>query len=171
LAVPRVTFGNRDYLPVGLLTAEHNRRRGNFALYAPRLWNMARFALAPCIGSGSARFACGNAGLDFSYSNTGLAGTPSPPETDREEPPQPTAGAESILLAREAHVFPATIARYLDPRKKCPQTLRAAHDHKRRSAGTIYNRRASETITERLGKCRDCTRDDHEGCSMLERIP
>lgn len=148
LVVARVSSENREFLPVGLESANTVIGDRNFALYDAPLWNMALIASRlhwVWIGT-----VCVRMRTDFSYSNTlGWNTFPVPTLTEKNKADL-TACAEDILLAREAH-FPATIADLYDP-EKMPENLRQAHDRNDEVLERIYIGRRFKNDTERLEK-------------------
>ena len=148
LVVPIVSSENRDYLPVGLLTANAIVHNKAFALYDAPLWNLALIASRlhwVWIGT-----VCVRLEMRFSYSNTlGWNTFPVPLLTEQNKADL-TACAENILLARESH-FPATIADLYDP-AAMPDNLRQAHARNDEVLERIYIGRRFKNDTERLEK-------------------
>jgi hypothetical protein len=148
LVVARVSSENREYLPIGLESANTIIGDRNFALYDAPLWNMGVIASRlhwVWIGT-----VCVRLRTDFSYSNTlGWNTFPIPTLTDKNKADL-TRCAEEILLAREAH-FPATIADLYDP-DSMPPDLRAAHERNDEVLERIYIGRRFRNDTERLEK-------------------
>jgi len=117
-----------------------------FALYDAPLWNMALIASRlhwVWIGT-----VCVRMRTDFSYSNTLGWNTFPVPKLNEKNRADLTAGAEGILLAREAY-FPATIADLYDPEKNARQPPRR-HDHNDEVLERIYIDRRFRNDTERL---------------------
>ena len=151
IVVPRVSSENRRYLPVGLLKGDVIIGDRNFALYDAPLWNMALIASRlhwVWIGT-----VCVRMRTDFSYSNTLGWNTFPVPMLTAQNKRDLTAGAENILLAREAH-FPATIADLYDP-ENMPENLRLAHELNDELLERIYIGRRFKNDTERLEKVFD----------------
>ncbi|MFC3530557.1 type IIL restriction-modification enzyme MmeI, partial [Paracoccus mangrovi] len=124
LIMPQVSSERREYLPIGLLPPRSIVSNLAFALYDAPLWNMA--LIASRLHLVWIATVCGKLETRYRYSNTlGWNTFPVPTLTEKQKSDL-TAGAEAILLAREAH-FPATIADLYDP-EKMPDNLRAAHD-------------------------------------------
>lgn len=151
LVVARVSSENRDYLPVGLESANTIIGDRNFALYDAPLWNMALIASRlhwVWIGT-----VCVRLEMRFSYSNTlGWNTFPVPTLTEKNKADL-TRSAEDILLAREAH-FPATIGELYDP-ENLPTDLREAHERNDEVLERIYIGRRFRNDTERLEKLFD----------------
>ena len=148
IVLPRITSGNREFLPIGIVGKETVVSSQSFALFDEPIWLISlissRLHLA-WIGT-----VCGRTRTDFAYSNTlGYNTFPVPKLTEKNRADL-TAAAEGILLAREAH-FPATIADLYDP-EKMPANLRAAHDHNDEVLERIYIGRRFRNDTERLEK-------------------
>ncbi len=148
LVVPIHSSENRDYLPVGCISAEDAVFNAAFALYDAPLWDMALIASRihlVWIGT-----VCGKIKTDFRYSNTlGWNTFPVPTLTEQNKADL-TRCAEDILLAREAH-FPATIADLYDP-ETMPDNLRQAHERNEEVLERIYIGRRFKNDTERLEK-------------------
>jgi len=146
--VPIVSSENRDYLPVGVVSADAVAHNKAFALYDAPLWNMALIASRlhwVWIGT-----VCVRMRTDFSYSNTlGWNTFPLPKLTEKNKSDL-TRCAENILLAREAH-FPKTIADLYNP-EKMPPNLREAHEQNDETLERIYIGRRFKNDTERLEK-------------------
>jgi len=148
IVLPRITSGNRDYLPVGLVGAKSVVSSQSFALFDEPLWHLA--FLASRLHLAWIATVCGRTRTDFAYSNTlGWNTFPVPALTEKNKSDL-TACAEAILLAREAH-FPATIADLYDP-EKMPENLRQAHDRNDEILERIYIGRRFKNDTERLEK-------------------
>lgn len=148
IVLPRITSGNREYLPIGIVGQETVVSSQSFAIFDEPIWLISlissRLHLA-WIGT-----VCGRTRTDFAYSNTlGWNTFPVPTLTEKNRADL-TACAEDILLAREAH-FPATIADLYDP-EKMPENLRAAHDRNDETLERIYIGRRFKNDTERLEK-------------------
>ena len=148
IVVPRVSSENRDYLPVGLLSAPSVISDRNFALYDSPYWYLSLIASRlhwVWIGT-----VCVRMRTDFSYSNTlGWNTFPVPNFTEKNKEDL-TRCAEDILLAREAH-FPATIADLYDS-ESMPEDLRRAHNRNDEVLERIYIGRRFKNDTERLEK-------------------
>ena len=148
IVLPRITSGNRDYLPVGLVGANTVVSSQSFALFDEPLWVLS--FLSSRLHLAWIATVCGRTRTDFAYSNTlGWNTFPVPTLTEKNKADL-TACAEAILLAREAH-FPATIADLYDP-EKMPENLRAAHDRNDETIERIYIGRRFKNDTERLEK-------------------
>jgi hypothetical protein len=148
IIVPRVTTENRDYLPVGILSARAIISDQAFGLFDAALWNLA--VLSSRIHLVWIANICGRLKTDFRYSNSlGWNSFPIGNLTDKNKADL-TRTAEDILLAREAH-FPATIADLYDP-EEMPADLRAAHERNDEVLERIYIGRRFRNDTERLEK-------------------
>ena len=151
IVVARVSSENREYLPVGLESANTIIGDRNFALYDAPLWNVALIASRlhwVWIGT-----VCVRMRTDFSYSNTlGWNTFPVPALTEKNKADL-TRCAEDILLAREAH-YPATIADLYAP-EAMPADLRHAHERNDETLERIYIGRTFRNDTERLEKLFD----------------
>lgn len=148
IVVPRVSSENREYLPVGLMSAPNVISDRNFALYDSPNWYLSLIASRlhwVWVGT-----ICVRMRTDFSYSNTlGWNTFPVPTLTDKNKIDL-TRCAEDILLAREAH-FPATIADLYDP-ETMPENLRQAHERNDEVLERVYIGRHFKNDTERLEK-------------------
>lgn len=148
IVLPRITSENRDYLPIGLLSAPDIISSQNFGLFDAPIWTLS--IIISRVHWVWIKTVCTTMRTDFSYTNTlGWNTFPVPKLTEKNRADL-TAAAEGILLAREAH-FPATIADLYDP-KKMPDDLRAAHDHNDEVLERIYIGRRFKNDTERLEK-------------------
>ena len=146
IIVPIHTSESRDYLPVGLLTADAVISNAAYALYDAEIWNLALVASRlhlVWIGT-----VCGKLKTDYRYSNTLGWNTFPVPQLTRAQKDELTQSAEEILLARERH-FPATIAELYDP-LSMPDDLRRAHEHNDQTLERIYIGRRFRNDTERL---------------------
>ncbi|EGG33791.1 class I SAM-dependent DNA methyltransferase, partial [Paenibacillus sp. HGF5] len=148
IAVPAITSGNRDYLPVGLVTEDTIVGAKCYVMYDAPIWSMALIASRlhwVWIGT-----VCVRLRTDFSYSNTlGWNSFPVPRLTEKNKADL-TLCVEDILLARENH-FPATIVELYDP-NNMPDDLRAAHERNDEVLERIYIGRRFRNDTERLEK-------------------
>jgi len=146
IIVPRVSSENRDYLPVGLLSASCIVQEKAFAMYDGPLWSIAIVASRlhwVWIGT-----VCVRMRTDFSYSNTlGWNTFPIPQLTSRQKE-QLNVTAQNILLARESH-YPATIAD-LYKLGAMPENLIAAHEANDQAVEEIYVGRRFKNDSERL---------------------
>ncbi|GAA0892662.1 class I SAM-dependent DNA methyltransferase [Fulvivirga kasyanovii] len=149
--IPIVSSENREYLPIGAVTAEAVVHNKAFAMYDAPLWNMALIASRlhwVWIGT-----VCVRMRTDFSYSNTlGWNTFPVPTLTAKNKKDLTTC-AEEILIARERH-FPATIAELYDP-VNMPEDLLHAHERNDEVLERIYIGRRFKNDTERLEKLFD----------------
>jgi hypothetical protein len=151
IVMPCISSGNRQYLPVDVITRDAIASNKLFAQYDSPLWNLA--LLASRLHLVWIATVCGKMRTDFSYSNTlGWNTFPVPPlrEADRANL---SRSAEDILLTREAH-FPATIADLYDP-ERMPADLREAHERNDETLERIYIGRCFKNDTERLEKLFD----------------
>ena len=148
IALPCVSSESREFLTPVFLSEDYVISNRCFAAFDSSLWYVGIF---------SSRLhwlwcetTSGKLETRLNYSNTLTWNTfPVPKLTERNREDL-TAGAEGILLAREAH-FPATIADLYDP-KTMPADLRAAHDHNDEVLERIYIGRRFRNDTERLEK-------------------
>lgn len=148
IVVPIHTSETRQYLPVGVLSADSVVTNAVCALYDAALWNVA--LIASRLHLVWIATVCGKLETRYRYSNTlGWNTFPVPLLTDQNKDDL-TACAENILLAREAH-FPATIADLYDP-ENMPENLRHAHERNDEVIERIYVGRRFKNDTERLEK-------------------
>lgn len=148
IALPCVSSESREFLTPVFLSEDYVISNRCFAAFDSSLWYVGIF---------SSRLhwlwcetTSGKLETRLNYSNTLTWNTfPVPKLTERNREDL-TAGAEGILLAREAH-FPATIADLYDP-KTMPADLRAAHDHNDEVLERIYIGRRFRNDTERVEK-------------------
>jgi hypothetical protein len=151
IVVAKVSSEAREFLPVGLVSADTIVSDLAFALYDAPLWNIA--LIASRLHLVWIATVCGKMKTDFRYSNTlGWNTFPVPTLTEKNKADL-TRCAEDILLAREAH-FPATIAYLYDP-KNMPVDLREAHERNDEVLERIYIGRRFKNDTERLEKLFD----------------
>ncbi|MXW44672.1 MAG: class I SAM-dependent DNA methyltransferase [Gammaproteobacteria bacterium] len=148
IVVPRVSSENREYLPVGLVSAGTIIGDRNFALYDAPLWNLG--LIASKLHYIWIATVCGRLEMRLSYSNTLGWNTFPVPTLTRQNKADLAQCAETILLAREAH-FPATIAELYDP-ARMPANLKAAHERNDEVLERIYIGRRFRNDTERLEK-------------------
>ena len=124
IILPITSSGNRDYLPVSLVSAPTIIYGSAFAIYDASLWNMA--LLASRIHLVWIATVCGRMKSDYSYSNKmGWNTFPVPILTEKNKADLKRC-AEDILLAREVH-FPKTIADLYKP-DEMPDNLKKAHE-------------------------------------------
>ncbi|WP_222706201.1 DNA methyltransferase [Mesonia sp. K4-1] len=148
IVTPRVSSGDRPFLPVDYMNNKAIIGDRNFALYDSSLWHMALIASRlhwVWIGK-----VCVRLGTGFSYSNTLGWNTFPIPMLTKKNKEDLTATAEEILIARERH-FPATIAELYNP-EKMPKDLRLAHERNDEVLERIYIGRKFKNDTERLEK-------------------
>jgi len=151
IVIPRHSSENREYLPVGILSADYIISDAALVMYDAPLWNMA--LIASRIHLVWIATVCGQLETRFRYSNTlGWNTFPIPLLTEQNRA-ELTACAEDILLAREVH-FPATIADLYDP-GTMPENLRHAHARNDEVLERIYIGRRFKNDTERLEKLFD----------------
>jgi hypothetical protein len=151
ILVPQISSERRDYIPVGLLSADVIITHLAHALYDPTLVDFA--VLASKLHFAWIATICGKFKTDLRYSsNLGWNTFPIPTLTERNKADLMRC-AEDILLAREHH-FPATIADLYDP-DKMPEDLRAAHERNDEVLERIYIGRRFKNDTERLEKLFD----------------
>lgn len=148
IIVPRVSSERREYLPVGLLSADAIISDSALAIYDAPLWNLS--LIASRIHLVWIATVCGKLKTDFRYSNTLGWNTFPVPKLTETDKANLTRCAEDILLAREAH-YPATIAELYDP-EKMPDDLRAVHARNDETLERIYIGRRFRNDTERLEK-------------------
>ena len=151
IVIPRVSSENREYVPVGLLTADTIVSDAAQALYDPPLFVLA--IICSRLHTAWIRVTAGRMKSDFRYS-AGVCynSFPLPPLTAKNEADL-TRCAEDILLAREHH-FPATIADLYDP-EAMPEDVRQAHERNDEVLERIYIGRRFKNDTERLEKLFD----------------
>ncbi|TJY42229.1 class I SAM-dependent DNA methyltransferase [Cohnella pontilimi] len=148
IVVATVSSESREYLPVGLATAETIVSNLAFVLFDAPLWNMA--VIASRLHMVWVKTVCGQLETRLRYSNTiGWNTFPVSTLTEKNKADL-THCAEDILLAREAH-FPATIAELYDP-DNMPADLREAHKRNDEVLERIYVGRRFRNDTERLEK-------------------
>ncbi len=151
IVVATVSSESREYLPVGLVSADTIISNLAFAIYDAPLWNLA--LVASKMNLVWVATVCGKLETRYRYSNTmGWNAFPVPTLTEKNKADL-THSAENILLAREHH-FPATLADLYEP-DKMPADLRAAHDHNDEVLERIYIGRRFKNDTERLEKLFD----------------
>lgn len=151
IVVPIHTSETREYLPVGVISADSVVTNAVCALYDAPLWNMA--LIASRLHLVWIATVCGKLETRYRYSNTlGWNTFPVPTLTEKNKADL-TRCAEDILLAREHH-FPATIADLYNP-ENMPADLRAAHDRNDEVLERIYIGRRFKNDTERLEKLFD----------------
>jgi hypothetical protein len=148
ILVPQVSSERREYLPVGLLSADVIITHLAHAIYDPTLVDFS--VLVSKLHLAWVITICGKLETRIRYSsNLGWNTFPIPPLTEKNKADL-THCAEDILLAREAH-FPATIADLYDP-DAMPDDLRAAHERNDEVLERIYIGRRFRNDTERLEK-------------------
>lgn len=151
IVVPKVSSESREYLPVGLVTADTIVSDLAFALYDAPVWNLA--LIASRVHLVWIANVCGKLETRYRYSNTlGWNTFPVPLLTEKNKADL-TRCAEDILLTRERH-FPATIAELYAP-DNMPADLRAAHERNDEVLERIYIGRRFKNDTERLEKLFD----------------
>ena len=151
IVVPKVSSESREFLPVGLVTADTIVSDLAFALYDAPVWNLA--LIASRLHLVWIANVCGKLETRYRYSNTlGWNTFPVPLLTEKNKADL-TRCAEDILLTRERH-FPATIAE-LYVQDNMPADLRAAHEHNDEVLERIYIGRRFKNDTERLEKLFD----------------
>jgi hypothetical protein len=148
IIVAATSSENRPYLPADLLDAESVITNAAYALYDPKLWQLAIIVSKMHIVW--VESVCGKLETRLRYSSTlGWNTFPLPALTAKNKADL-TRCAEDILLAREAH-FPATIADLYEP-EAMPADLRAAHERTDEVLERIYIGRRFKNDTERLEK-------------------
>jgi hypothetical protein len=148
IVVATVSSESREYLPVGLVSADTIVSNLAFALYDAPLWNLA--LVASKMNLVWVATVCGKLETRYRYSNTiGWNAFPVPTLTSKNKADL-TRCAEDILLAREHH-FPATIADLYAP-GAMPEDLRTAHERNDEVLERIYIGRRFKNDTERLEK-------------------
>lgn len=151
IVVPKVSSESREYLPVGLVTADTIVSDLAFALYDAPVWNLA--LIASRLHLVWIANVCGKLETRYRYSNTlGWNTFPVPLLTEKNKADL-TRCAEDVLLTRERH-FPATIAE-LYAKDNMPPDLRAAHERNDEVLERIYIGRRFKNDTERLEKLFD----------------
>ena len=146
IIVPRVSSGNRHYIPVGLQKADTIVSDAAQAIYDSPLFILS--VICSRMHFAWVSVTAGRMKSDFRYSSGVCYNSfPVPPLTEQNKADL-TRCAEDILLAREAH-FPATIADLYDP-ETMPANLRAAHDRNDETLERIYLGRRFKNDTERL---------------------
>jgi hypothetical protein len=148
IVVPIHTSETREYLPVGVLSADSVVTNAVCALYDAPLWSMA--LIASRLHLVWIATVCGKLETRYRYSNTLGWNTFPVPLLTEQNIADLTCCAEDILLAREAH-FPATIADLYDP-ETMPDNLRQAHERNDEVLERIYIGRRFRNDTERLEK-------------------
>ena len=151
IALPRITSGNREYLPVSLLDSGAIVSSQLFAFYNQDVFLVA--LLVSRLHSVWMATVCARMRTDFSYSNTLGWNTFPIPQLTKKNKADLTRCAEDILLAREVH-FPATIADLYKP-ETMPDNLRTAHQRNDEVLERIYIGRRFKNDTERLEKLFD----------------
>jgi hypothetical protein len=148
LLVPQTCSEKREYLPVGLLSADVIITHAAHAIYDPTLVDFS--VLVSRLHLVWATTICGKLETRIRYSsNLGWNTFPVPSLTEKNKADLKRC-AEDILLAREHH-FPATVADLYDP-DNMPDDLRHAHDHNDEVLERIYIGRRFKNDTERLEK-------------------
>ena len=151
LLVPQTCSEKREYLPVGLLSADVIITHAAHAIYDPTLVDFS--VLVSRLHLVWATTICGKLETRIRYSsNLGWNTFPVPALTEKNRADLAHC-AEDILLAREAH-FPATIADLYDP-DNMPDDLCHAHDRNDEVLERIYIGRRFKNDTERLEKLFD----------------
>ncbi len=151
IIVPSVSSKNRDYLPVGYLSAECIVSNLAFVIDDPPLWTLA--IIASKIHMVWISTVCGRLGTGFRYSNTlGWNTFPIPYLTDKNKHDL-TSSAEDILIARETH-FPKSIAE-LYGSEQMPTNLRNAHQNNDEILERIFIGRCFRNNSERIEKLFD----------------
>lgn len=148
ICVPVTSSVNREYLPVGLLSARTAISNSSFGMPSSKTWVLA--LIASRMNLIWVATVCSRMRTDYRFTNTLAWNTfPVPPLTEQNKADL-TRCAENILLAREAH-FPATIADLYDP-EAMPENLRRAHEQNDETLERIYIGRRFKNDTERLEK-------------------
>ena len=151
IIVPRVSSENRDYLPVGYLSAQSIVSDAAFVIDDAPLWSMA--IIASKLHLVWIATVCGRIKTDFRYSNTlGWNTFPIPYLTDKNKMDL-TSSAEDILIAREIH-FPKSIADLYDS-EQMPTNLRNAHQKNDEILERIFIGRCFRNNSERIEKLFD----------------
>lgn len=148
IVTPRVSSGDRPFLPVDYMSNNAIIGDRNFALYDSSLWYMSLIASRlhlVWIGK-----VCVRLGTGFSYSNTLGWNTFPVPTLTKKNKEDLTTCTKEILMARERH-FPATIADLYNS-DKMPEDLRQAHQRNDEVIERIYIGRKFKNDTERLEK-------------------
>ena len=151
IIVPRVSSENRDYLPVGYLSAQSIVSDAAFVIDDAPLWSLA--IIASKLHLVWIATVCGRIKTDFRYSNTlGWNTFPIPYLTDKNKMDL-TSSAEDILIAREIH-FPKSIADLYDS-EQMPTNLRNAHQKNDEILERIFIGRCFRNNSERIEKLFD----------------
>lgn len=151
LAVPCHSAEDRPYLPFDLVDENTVVDNSAIRLADYKMYEVGIYASR--LHYAWIRAVCGQLETRLRYSNTlGWNTFPVPLLTEQNKADL-TAGAEAILLAREAH-FPATIADLYDP-ENMPDNLRHAHERNDEVLERIYIGRRFKNDTERLEKLFD----------------
>jgi hypothetical protein len=151
IAVAKTSSETREYLPANICNAETIISDAAFAIYSPKLWQLA--LLLSKLHLVWIATVCGKLESRLRYSSTlGWNTFPVPLLTGKNKADL-TYCAEGILLAREHH-FPATIADLYDP-GNMPDDLRQAHERNDEVLERIYIGRRFRNDTERLEKLFD----------------
>jgi hypothetical protein len=148
--IPIHSSETRPYLPFTLEKEGVIIANSAFALFNPKLWNLAIFGSKLHIVWIAT--VCGKIKEDYRFSNTlGWNTFPLPPTgLLKKHEADLTRTAEETLIARERH-FPATIADLYAP-DKMPEDLQRAHDRNDEVLERIYIGRRFKNDTERLEK-------------------
>ena len=146
IIVPRITSGDREYLPVGVLVSESIISSQCFALYNAPIWNMA--LIASKLHRAWIDTVCSKMSTSFQYSNTLGWNTFPVPFLTSDNKADLEQTAREILYAREQHL-PASIADLYKP-NAMPQDLRDAHDRNDELIESIYIGHDFRNDTERL---------------------
>jgi len=148
ICVPVTSSENRQYLPVGLLSAGTAISNLSFGMPANELWVLA--LIASRMNLIWVATVCSRMRTDYRFTNTLAWNTFATPTLTKKNKADLTRCAEEILLAREAH-FPATIADLYDS-ETMPDDLRLAHERNDEILERIYIGRRFRNDTERLEK-------------------
>jgi hypothetical protein len=151
LIVPRHSSERRQYLPVGLLSADTVVADSAFALYDASLWHLA--IIGSKLHHNWISAVCGKLKTDYRYSNTLGWNTFPLPALSEKNTSDLERSALNILLARE-HYYPATIGELYDPDRMASDfpLIREAHDANDEVLERIYIGRRFRNDTERLEK-------------------
>jgi hypothetical protein len=148
IIVPRHTSDSREYLPVGINSANVIIADSALAIYDAPIWCVS--LIASRIHLVWIAAICGKIKTDYRYSSTlGWNTFPLPKLTEKNKSDLSRC-AENLLLIREAY-FPLTISDLYDP-EAMPDDLRAAHEKNDEIIERIYIGRKFKTDTERLEK-------------------
>ncbi|MGU3539677.1 class I SAM-dependent DNA methyltransferase [Methylobacterium sp. A54F] len=148
IIVPRHTSESREYLPVGLNSADVIIADSALAIYDSEIWALA--IIASRIHLVWIAAVCGKIKSDYRYANTlGWNTFPLPRLTEANKV-ELSSCADGILIARERH-FPRTVSELYEP-SQMPVDLRAAHDKNDETLERIYIGRRFRNDTERLEK-------------------